>query len=207
MKKWSLLIFLLSIHGCAGPNPNPGERTSDMATMSGNFKRAYETARPAAERGEPWAQLRLGIFYENGWGTTQDPRKAIEWYEKAMSQKSQGGWAEGKIIGALGKSGYFNQNSDARIAEFNLAQLLYKGYPAQGVEKDLVKAYALVTDVIEESQGRDIFFCCEFAGGRFFTHQQFTDLLNQLKSEMTAEQLGRAEELLRVYREKRAPPQ
>lgn len=201
------VIGLVVLSGCAGPNPNPGERTSDRATMSGDFAEAFAIVKPAAERGEPWAQLRLGIFYENGWGVAQNPRMAIEWYEKAMSQKAQGGWAEGQLVGATGRFGYFNQNSDARIAAFNLAQLLSKGYPSHGVDKDVVRAHALVTYVIDDSQGKDIFFCCEFAGSRWFSQQQFSDLLQKLTPDMTAEQLRQAEELARIYRRKFSIPQ
>ena len=93
-------LFLLS--ACAGPNPNPGERTTDMAWSSGNFNRAYSVVAPRAERGEPWAQLRLGIFYENGWGVDQDYKKAEYWYKKAAAQKASGNWANGKLVGAVG---------------------------------------------------------------------------------------------------------
>jgi hypothetical protein len=148
---------------------------------------------PKAERGEPWAQLRLGIFYENGWGVEKNTPKAAEWYQKALQQKATGDWAEGLMIGAVGRPGYFNQNSDARIAEFNLAQLYYKGH---GIEKNLVQAYFHVTNVIAESGGKAIFFCCEFSGGRWFTPKQFEELRNKIKAEMNQDQLREAEELL-----------
>jgi TPR repeat protein len=109
-------VFLTVALGCAGPNPNPGERTTDMAWTSNNFNRAFDIAKPKAETGEPWAQLRLGIFYENGWGINKDIEKAEYWYKKAAAQKVAGEWAEGKIVGASGKPGYFNQNSDGRSA-------------------------------------------------------------------------------------------
>ena len=135
--------------GCAGPNPNPGERTTDMAWTSNNFSRAYEIAKPRAEAGEPWAQLRLGIFYENGWGTEADISEAEYWYKKAMLQKSEGDWAEGKMVGAMGSSGYFNQNSDARIAEFNLAQLYYEN------DMKMNEALQHINNVINDSN-----HCC-----------------------------------------------
>lgn len=68
---WIFGLCLIA-SSCAGPNPNPGERTTDMFWTSGKFERAFERAAPHAEAGEPWAQLRLGIFYENGWGTSVD---------------------------------------------------------------------------------------------------------------------------------------
>ena len=54
------------------------------------------------------------------------------------------------------------RTDDARIAESNLAQLLYKGYPTLGVERDCARAYAHLANVMDESQGKDVLFCCEF---------------------------------------------
>lgn len=151
-----ILSALLLLSACAGPNPNPGERTTDMAWTRGDFARAYSVVEPRAERGEPWAQLRLGIFYYNGWGTDQNFKKAEYWYKKAAAQKASGNWANGLLVGANGQAGYFNQNSDALIAEFNLADMYSNGL--EGVEKDLITAYVLVNDVLKESNGKSVFF-------------------------------------------------
>ena len=172
------VLILLIVSGCAGFNPNPGERTTDMAWTRGDYQRAFSVAAPRAEAGEPWAQMRLGIFYENGWGTKADIDKAEYWYKKAMSQKASGDWAEGKLVGAMGKAGYFNQNSDARIAQFNLAQLYYNN------DKNLSEAYQLISNVIQESGGAGIFFCCEFDGGRYFTQKQFIDLKDKIERKL-----------------------
>ena len=99
------LILLLS--GCAGPNPNPGERTTDMSWNSGDYSRAFELVLPRAEAGEPWAQLRLGIFFTNGWETELDLDKAEFWYKKAVLQKATSDWAEGILVGATGKTRLF----------------------------------------------------------------------------------------------------
>ncbi len=171
-------ILLVAAAGCAGLNPNPGERTTDMAWISNNFQRAFEIAKPKAESGEPWAQLRLGIFYENGWGTEIDLDKAEYWYQKASSQNSSGGWAEGKLVGATGKAGYFNQNSDALIAEFNLAQLYYNS------NKKLKEAYQHINNVINESNGESVFFCCQFDGGRSFSQSQFVELKKNIMKKL-----------------------
>jgi hypothetical protein len=40
----------------------------------------------AAERGEAWAQVNLGIMYAEGQGVPKDERKAVEWYQKAAEQ-------------------------------------------------------------------------------------------------------------------------
>lgn len=186
-------LFLLS--ACAGPNPNPGERTTDMAWMSGDFSKAYSIIEPRAERGEPWAQLRLGIFYENGWGVDQDYKNAEYWYKKAAKQKASGDWANGQLVGTVGRAGYFNQNSDALIAEFNLADIYFNG--RDGVDKDFITAYVLINNVLKGSKGNSVFFCCEFSGGRYFTQEQFTGLLDKIKAEMSTEQLKQAEVIIK----------
>jgi len=173
-------LMAVIMAGCAGPNPNPGERTSDMAWNQGNFTRAFEVVKPRAMAGEPWAQLRLGIFFENGWGTAKDNEQAEYWYKQAAAQKATGDWADGKLIGAAGKAGYFNQNSDARIAQFNLAQLYYV------TNKNLPQAKRLIDSVIEETNGNSVFFCCEFAGGRYFTNKQFMELKQKIEERMVA---------------------
>ena len=183
MKKTSLLTLLsltlaVFLAACAGPNPNPGERTVDRAWLTNKFDQAFNTVKPFAEAGEPWAQLRLGIFYENGWGTPENKEQAEFWYKKAAAQKASGEWAEGKAFGATGKIGFFNQNSDARIAQFNLAQLYYD----QG--KNLAEAKKLVDTVILESNGQSIFFCCEFAGGRYFYPKDFQELKQNIEKKL-----------------------
>jgi TPR repeat protein len=175
----SALVILLFLIACAGPNPNPGERSTDMAWTSNKFQRAFELAKPRAEAGEPWAQLRLGIFYENGWGTSKDIKKAEYWYLKGIAQKASGEWANGKVVGATGKPGYFNQNSDARIAEYNLAQLYYEN------GGDLTKALKHINNVINESEGKSVFFCCEFSGGRYFSQKQLVELKNKIEKKIS----------------------
>ena len=178
LNKIITILIIFTITSCAGPNPNPGERTTDVAWHSSNFDKAFKTAKPIAERGLPWAQLRLGIFYENGWGTKKNSKTAESWYKKALTQKAKGGWANGRLIGAIGRSGYFNQNSDALIAEYLLAQLYYTN------NRSLDDAYKHVNNVIKESKGVDIFFCCEFMGGRRFTQGQFIELKNKIEKKL-----------------------
>ncbi|TCV88092.1 tetratricopeptide repeat protein [Sulfurirhabdus autotrophica] len=163
-----------------------------MGWMSGHYKDAIETARPHAESGKPWAQLRFGIMYENGWGVEKSIPKAVEWYQKAALQKASGGWAEGQMVGTVGPNGYLNQNSDARIAQYNLANIYLKGI---GIEKNLEQAYLNIRAVIDETKGYAIFFCCEFAGGRSFSPQQLSETYSEVLKEMSEEQKNKAEEL------------
>ena len=173
-----LIIMIFGLSGCSGPNPNPGERTTDIAWNKNDFQRAYEIAKPRAEAGEPWAQLRMGIFYANGWGTEVNLDKAEYWYKKTLAQKTTGNWAEGLIIGATGKVGYFNQNSDARLAEYNLAYLYLNS------DKNLEQALQYINNVIKESNGKSVFFCCEFSGGRYVTQKHFIELKNKIEKKL-----------------------
>jgi TPR repeat protein len=174
-----IFIIILGLTACAGPNPNPGERTVDMAWEKYDYNTAFEVLMPAAERGEPWAQLRVGVAYELGSGVTKDIPTAIMWYEKAEAQESDGNWADGQLVGAAGKSGYFNQNSDALIAKFQLANIYLRG---EGVEPNPAKALQLAKYVSDKTQGYDIFYCCEFSGGRYIAITAIAETLAKAKA-------------------------
>ncbi len=149
-------IFIFS--GCAGPNPNIGERTADRAYLRHDFD-----------------------------------KQAVKWYKRVAVQKAEGDWAVGQSIGAFGKSGYYNQNSDARIAQAWLADSYLNG--PEGVPKDLLEAYFNIRTVMEETKGNHIFFCCEFAGGRWITAEYIEGIYNQVIEEMSPEQLEEAKRL------------
>lgn len=161
-----IFTIILGLFACAGPNPNPGERTADIAWEKHDYATALDILKPAAQRGEPWAQLRMGVAYELGSGVIKDIPTAIMWYEKVASQGSEGDWANGQLVGPAGNPGYFNQNSDALIAKFQLAHLFLRG---EGVLVDPAKAIALAQEVSEKTRGNSIFYCCEFSGGRYIT--------------------------------------
>lgn len=164
--------------GCAGLNPNPGERTADVAWEHGDCPRALSVIRPFAERGEPWAQLRLGIAYELGCGVSKDTQLAAHWYEQVAAQEAAGSWAEGQIIGAVGRPGYFNQTSDALIAQYQLAGLYLRG---DGVPRDWHRAHQLAKHVAETTAGRDIYYCCEWSGGRYITAGMIAQRLRDIE--------------------------
>lgn len=178
MHRYIVIFSLFILFGCAGPNPNPGERTADIAWTSQDFDKAFQITEPMAEKGIPRAQLRMGIFYGNGWGTQPNMEKAEYWYKKALAQKSSGDWAEGKLVGATGEPGFFNQNSDALIAEYNLAQLYYNN------NKNLDDALIHINHVLSESGEESVFFCCEFSEGRYFTQEQFLELKKKIEQKI-----------------------
>ena len=79
-------LLLLSLFACAGPNPNPGERTADVLWAKYEHQQALDIIKPQAEAGIPWAQLRLGVAYELGNGVEQNSSEALKWYKKAAVQ-------------------------------------------------------------------------------------------------------------------------
>lgn len=142
-----LCLIILSTHifyllfGCAGLNPNPGQRTASRFYNAGNYKEANKIFLRNAKEGEPWAQYRLGYSYEFGKGVIKNYRTALFWYKKAAVQEAEGGWAEGKSIGYFGKFGFFDQNSSACGAQYRIGMMYYNG---KGLIKDNIKAYLWV---------------------------------------------------------------
>lgn len=197
MIKVLIVTMSLTLLGCAGMNPNPGERTTDTNWESRNYTRAIEAASVAAKRGEPWAQLRLGMYYNTGSGVEVNIPEAVKWYKKAARQLVEGKWAEGYIIGAIGASGYFGQKNDALIAQYRLADIYFKG---EGVKKDLTLSYLLINNVIKKSNGEpQIFFCCEWSGGLWFRQAQFAELKSNLEMAMAQGQLMEAKKKIATW--------
>lgn len=71
----------LSFAALAGPLEE-----ADSAHRAGDFTTAADRYRPLAAQGEPVAQFRLGVLYEEGKGITKDSREAIRWYVVASAQ-------------------------------------------------------------------------------------------------------------------------
>lgn len=184
---YSLIVILfISISGCSGPNPNLGERTADVNWQQGNIDYAHEIIEKKALEGYPWAQLRLGVMYELGVSVKKNIPEAIKWYEAVAIQKAEGGWAEGKIIGAIGEQGFFAQNNDARIAQFQLANIYLKG---DGTTKDAKQAYRNIAPVVKETNGMSIFYCCEFSGGQWIQAQSIKETYEQTLSQLTDQEI------------------
>jgi len=153
------LLFLFSISACTFQNHNPGENEADVLWQQEDYSKALEIIEPAAEQGLPWAQLRLGIAYEYGQGKSQSYGEALGWYRKASTQSQDNGWSDGILIGLGGERGYFNQNNDARMAQYLIARILFNG--GYGVEKDLPQAWLWANYVTQSSGGNDLIYCCE----------------------------------------------
>ena len=186
MKILISLIAVLTLTSCAGINPNLGERTADTLWSNGDTDAAHDIIKEKAIIGYPWAQLRLGLMYEKGVAVDKNIPKAIEWYNKVIAQKSTGGWAEGSTVGSTGDEGFFNQNSDARIAQYRLSGIYLNG---NGVPKNAKKSVLLIANVIRETGGKDIFYCCEFSGGEYVTAEQLSNAFNTAQTHLTENEM------------------
>jgi TPR repeat protein len=182
------------VTGCAGMNPNPGERTADyhMFTRDQDCRKALDIARPRAERGEPWAELRLGFGYMTGCGIEKNDAEAVKWLHLAAKHEAKGGWATGRTVAVIGRPGYFNQNSDALVAQVLLAELYLDG---RGVAADPVTSYLYARNVKEKSGGRELFFCCQWLsnGGWVFAQPAIQEQLAKAEAAMSPEQKAEAE--------------
>ncbi len=115
MKKFlislSLLILLatvLATSAWAGPLED-----SLAADAKGDYATELKINRPLAVQGVAWAQLLLGVMYDNGQGVVQDYAEAVKWYRLAAAQ---------------GKA----------RAQYNLGNMYAKG---QGVAQDYIRAH------------------------------------------------------------------
>ncbi|MBT5933808.1 tetratricopeptide repeat protein [Sulfurimonas sp.] len=180
-------ILIIGFSGCAGPNPNIGERTADVAWHQGDTQSAHGIIKKKAIVGYPWAQLRLGVMYELGVSVEKNIPEAIKWYKLAAAQKSDTKWADGYIIGAIGEQGFFGQNSDARIAQYQLANIYLTG---NGVEKNIKQAYRYIAPVVKETKGSPIFYCCEFSGGQWIPAEKIEKTYKQTISQLTKDEVS-----------------
>ncbi|MDD5267295.1 MAG: tetratricopeptide repeat protein [Methylococcales bacterium] len=110
------------------------------------FAEALPLFKQLAEDGNPEAQHKLGLMYENGKGTDRNLDKAISWYEKAAQQgmaKSQFNLGSLYLRELQDKNHalyWFKQAAEQQYpnAEFNLGVFYANG--ELGLEKDIPKA-------------------------------------------------------------------
>jgi TPR repeat protein len=123
----------------------------------GDYRTALAKWRPEAERGNADAQFNMGQAYKLGRGVPADSRQAEDWYRKAVLQGHE--QAEGYFGVTLFENGKRAEavkwlqravgRDDAR-AQYILGVMLFN---ADGVQKDWVRAYALM--VRSSSTGLD----------------------------------------------------
>ena len=52
----------------------------------GDYATALREFRPLAEQGNAFAQLYLGVMYDNGYGVPQNYREAVKWWRQSAEQ-------------------------------------------------------------------------------------------------------------------------
>lgn len=76
-----------------------------------DYKNAAIWFAKAAEAGDPYAQVELGVFYWNGWGVSKDDKKALTLFQKAMAQDFDRGY------GAVGAAYLWGRGIDQNYDE------------------------------------------------------------------------------------------
>lgn len=212
-----MISFMLALFGCATSGngiaieelrvkANQGDVNAQLQLCKvydvgyGVVKNQAEAAawcRKAADQGSPAAQNSLGSMYQYGEGVPQDNAEAVRWYQKATDQ----GYGEAYTnLGYMYDGGLgVKQNRQTAVklyhnaaekgslnAMLNLGVSYWRG---EGVSKDLVQAYMWL----------DL--------ARFYTQRsnnmqlkwRIRGALDEVKKEMTKEQIDKAEQLSKAW--------
>ena len=119
------------ITSCAAlnSNPNVGVRSVDLMVKSGNCSGALEILNAAAERGEPWAQLRLGYFSFSKQCSGISTKEGLNWLAKAACYVPKTNWEKGDEL-SVGPGGFFNTRDDSLNASDVLQQAAEANTPS-----------------------------------------------------------------------------
>jgi TPR repeat protein len=120
------------------------------ALRRNDFAAAAKELRPAAERGDPEAQYRIGLMYEFGTGYAKDMQQAIAWVRKAANQGHVAAQVELGVLYTTGDGvpkddaqsvAWFRKAADqgSPNAQYNLGLMYAKG---AGVKIDNAQAIA-----------------------------------------------------------------
>jgi TPR repeat protein len=167
------------------------------AWRSGDFNKALALLLPAALKGHPVAQHRIGVMYALGQGGDQDFAEATRWFRMAAEQGQGESQFSMGMRCLLGQSVAQDDAEAARwfrlaadqgvgMAASMLAELYAKG---RGVPQDLVEAYkwlAVAGDQIEPSR--------------------VSVTLRDLEKRLTPEQLAEAQRRVKEFLPKRTGP-
>ena len=180
---------------------NPGEAEVDILWREDEMESALAIAREAAGKGFPWAQLRMGMFYDHGEGVTEDDTVAVAWYRKAAVQFAErDGMGLAILVGLSDRRGFFRQWDDALAARFFLAHHYWKG---SGVSHDITRAWLLAENVRKLSEFKMIEACDTDSRTLYretshaqcaITRKEIGDLIRGIEEDMTDEEKAAAAE-------------
>jgi len=192
-------LLSLSLISCSLFTPNPGENEADVLIQEKQYNKALAIVEPLAQQGIPWAQLRLGIAYEYGQGKVKNPAESLNLYRKVALQMRDNAWADGLQVLSAGDKGYFNQNNDAKVAQYLIARLYYQG--GSGVNRNLPEAWQWINYVQKASEGKDVIFCCENSKlkTQYVTSERISTLLSTIEKELSVDQLKEVKEKQKTW--------
>jgi hypothetical protein len=127
------VVTTLLVSACAAVNPNPnvGMRSVDMFYAAGDCQGAMNAALPAARRGEPWAQYRMGALLNDRKcpkASKEQFSESFDWLKKAACFQSNTAWERGNEL-VVGPTGFFN----ARASSTRAAIALSNQFAAAGI--------------------------------------------------------------------------
>jgi len=137
-------VGMLVLHFC-GADARAGLKEGKAALEAGDYLTAEDEFRPLAERGDPEAQLNLGLMYEMGWGPARNLDAAAAWYRKAAEQGNH--FAQDSLGSLLSRSEQYEEAMQwfLKAAEQGNASaqnnLGYMHSQGRGVPRDPVRAY------------------------------------------------------------------
>jgi uncharacterized protein len=184
----ALVLSLVCLTGSACADITPAVDTSrnNRAEDEATAKEVHKSA----EAGDPSAQNRLGLLYDEGVGVPQDYRQAKEWFEKAAKQGHVGAQAN---LGTLYLQGAGAPQS-AQMAVFWFSRAAEQGdvlafaklgwmyAQGRGVLQDFIQAYMWYN--LSAAQGE----------------QRAAEARDALATQMTPAQIAEAQQLAREWK-------
>ncbi|NQV98610.1 MAG: sel1 repeat family protein [Rhodospirillales bacterium] len=149
-KQSNMFIIIIAILCAPGVCISADFQKGNEAALHGDYATAHKEWEPLAEAGNPDAQLKLGMLYENGAGVKQDYLTAFKWYELSSEQ----GLAEAQyrlgILYGNGKGTPKDEKAGLEMIKLAAMQGFIKAqyaaglafYEGFGVKKSLIKAHA-----------------------------------------------------------------
>ena len=179
-----LLLVYMAISSCAEVEPPTTARGIDEATVT--------ALRKSAEQGNPTAQNRLGLLYNQGQGVPQDRMLAKQWFEKAAEQGDAGAQVNLGTLYLLGQGAlesdqmalfWFRRGAEQQEA-LALAKLGFMYEHGRGIPQDFIQAHMWYTLSAARGQKRALVS------------------RDQLAKQMTPAQVATAQQLAREWKPK-----
>jgi len=195
---------------------DPAQNNLGICFLKGNgtdkdAKEAVRWFRQAAEQGNAYAENNLATCYLMGEGVPQDAVKAVNWYRKAAEQGLAGAQC---VLGACYTGGRGCDQDEVKAARW-FRKAAEQGYmqaemylgvayaKGSGVPQDYVEAYKWFN--LSFAQGFDQSISISDPTPRKQLRQLGKEAFNQLKAEMTPEQIAEGQQLTREFRPRKAP--